>query len=188
MFVAASTDVEEEDASEIVGPDAGLSLVPGAGAKAGESARTLAPADLRHPLFLGLGTTAGGLGLVKFTRPAVLKAACETLARFTTGETALADCAPGDGHVVFLAADLDGRTNDFPRRALFVPFVHEAVRYLAGARSRVSERLVGSGVSGAAKPGIVTLNAPAGAAGASGAAGADGKPDRKSTRLNSSHT
>lgn len=169
VFIAAGLDVAEEDAAEVVGGDAKLSLVPSQGGRAAEANRTFAPTDLRHPLFQGLGTTAGGLGLVKFQRVSVLKASgCDVLARFTTGEAAIIDCGPGDGRVLFLASDLDGRANDFPRRALFVPFVHESVRYLAGARSRSSEQLVGSGATAASKPGIVTVNrtvAPAGPGG-----------------------
>jgi hypothetical protein len=162
VFIAAGPDVAEEDAANVVGSEAGLSLVPGQGGKEADAARTFAPADLRHPLFQGLGTAAGGLGLVKFQRVSVLKTTgCDLLARFTTGEAAIVDCGPGEGRVLLLTSDLNGRTNDFPRRALFVPFIHESVRYLAGIRSRPLERLVGSGGSPASKPGIVTVRAGA---------------------------
>ena len=80
-------------------------------------------------------------------------AGCQTLARFTTGETALLDCPSGEGRALVLASDLDNRWNDFPLHATFVPFLHEAVRYLASARahaSRVSgRRRAGRGPAGA---------------------------------------
>jgi len=90
---------------------------------------------------------------------------CQLLARFTTGEAALIDCPAGEGRALVLASDLNNRWNDFPLHATFVPFLNEAVRYLAGARPRVGEYFVGDTPAGLpATPGIVTLppepNAP----------------------------
>ena len=50
--------------------------------------RALAPADVRHPVFQAFGAAAT-LGLVKFqaSRRRVRRRGCQTLARFTTGET-----------------------------------------------------------------------------------------------------
>jgi hypothetical protein len=126
--------------------------------------RSLAPADVRHPVFQRFGAGASSLGLVQFHRVASVRApACSTLARFTTGETALADCVLGEGRVLVLASDLDNRWNDFPLHATFVPFVHEAVRYLAGSHLRSSEYLVDNVPSGVApRPGIARAPANGG--------------------------
>jgi hypothetical protein len=82
---------------------------------------------------------------------------CQPLARFTGGETALLDCSQGAGRALFLASDLDGKWNDFPRHASFVPFLHEAVRYLAGPRPRAGEYLIGNAPADVPpSPGVVT--------------------------------
>ena len=57
-----------------------------------------------------------------------------------------------------LASDLDNRWNDFPLHATFVPFVHEAVRYLASGRSHDGHYLVGDVTPGLPQtPGFATL-------------------------------
>ena len=84
--------------------------------------------------------------------------ACQTLARFTTGDAALIECPAGDGRALVLASDLSNRWNDFPVHATFVPFVHEVVRYLASARSQSSEYLVADVPAGAPRtPGVFPL-------------------------------
>jgi hypothetical protein len=47
-----------------------------------------------------------------------------------------------------IASDLDNRWNDFPLHASFVPFMHEAVRYVSGARTHASEYVVGDAPPG----------------------------------------
>jgi hypothetical protein len=124
-------------------------------------ARTLTPADARHPVLRKLGAAGSTLGLVAFQRVANVEGAgCQVLARFTTGESALVDCATGGGHALVFASDLNHAWNDFPRHATFVPFLHEVVAYLAGGRARVGEYLIGGVPPGVEpKPGIVTLPA-----------------------------
>jgi hypothetical protein len=101
------------------------------------------------------------LGLVKFTRVAAIRGTgCQTLARFTTGETALIECTPGEGRALVIASDLDNGWNDFPRHATFVPFLHEAVRYVSRGRARAGEYLISETPPGVpATPGIQTLPA-----------------------------
>jgi hypothetical protein len=87
--------------------------------------------------------------------------ACQTLAKFTSGDDAIIDCSAGEGHAVVVASDLNGRWNDFPLRATFVPFVHEAVRYLSSSAGLAAEYVVGDVPPGVAPvPGVV--DAPAG--------------------------
>jgi hypothetical protein len=62
--------------------------------------------------------------------------------------------------VLIFASDLNDQWNDFPRQPAFVPFVHEALRYLSSSRPVRSEYLVGDlpGASGS-KAGVVELPA-----------------------------
>jgi len=93
--------------------------------------------------------------------------ACQTLARFTTGDAALIECPAGEGRALVLASDVGNRWNDFPLHATFVPLVHEIVRYLASARAQASEYLVGDAPTGAPRtPGVVTLTDAANPSGA----------------------
>ena len=127
---------------------------------------SLAPADIRHPIFQPFGPAAASLGLVRFERAAAISAAgCQTLAKFTSGDAAVIDCGIGEGHALVVSSDLNNRWNDFPLHASFLPFMHETVRYLSSARAQATEYLVGEAPAGASPvPGIVTL----GVAGAPG--------------------
>lgn len=162
VLVAASREVDGDVVGDALG---GISVLTNAAAPQarapGEQIRTFAPSDLRHPLFQPFGAGAGTLGLVKFTRIATIRGAdCQTLARFTTGEAALVECTPGEGRALVMASDLDNRWNDFPLHATFVPFLHEAVRYVSGGRARAGAYLIGETPPGVpATPGIQMLPA-----------------------------
>jgi hypothetical protein len=162
VLLAAGPDVDADVAAGALGGV--LSLIMPARSDR-ERERTLAPADVRHPVFQAFGPGATTLGLVKFRRVAAMRGdGCQALARFTTGEPALVECAAGDGRVLAIASDLNNGWNDFPLHPTFVPFVHEAVRYLSGGRFRAGEYLVADVPAGVpARPGFVTL--PGGQAG-----------------------
>ena len=100
-----------------------------------------------------------GLGLATFRRIGRIDvSACHLLARFSTGEPAIVDCAHGRGRLVAIASDLDNAWNDFPLHASFVPFIHEVVRYLGGARPRRGDYLVADVPAGVpAVPGFASL-------------------------------
>lgn len=157
LFVAAGPDVDGDVASDVIGGASALRIVSDGGVK--PAARTLAPADGRHPVFQPFVGTAATLGLVTFQNAARISGAgCQTLARFTTSEAAMIECPAGEGRALVLASDLDNRWNDFPRRATFVPFLHEVVRYLASARPRPAEYLVGEAPAGVRRvPGVTTV-------------------------------
>jgi Aerotolerance regulator N-terminal/von Willebrand factor type A domain len=164
LLIAAGPDVDGDVARDLLGTETPLTIVTASDAK--PETRAFAPADVRHPIFERFGGSTSTLGLVRFQQVArVAGSGCQPLARFTSGEAALIDCPAGEGRALVLASDLNNRWNDFALHATFVPFLHEAVRYLAGARPHVGEYLVGETPAGLPpKPGIVTLppepNAP----------------------------
>ena len=55
----------------------------------------------------------------------------KVLARFDDGAPALVERVMGSGRVVTFASTMDASWNDFPRTHLFLPLLHETVRYLA---------------------------------------------------------
>jgi len=140
LLLAAGPDVDGDVATDVLGPGTSLRIVTGAKPEP----RTLAPADLRHPIFRPFSGGTATLGLVRVQNAARIDATgCHTLARFTTGGNAALECAAGDGRAIVLASDLDNRWNDFPLHASFVPFLHETVRYLASTRAHASDYVVG---------------------------------------------
>lgn len=162
VLVAAGPDVDGEVAADALGGLFTLADPPISDARrqTGEG-RGFAPVDPRHPIFQAFGGSSAALGLATFERIAVARGdSCQPLARFTTGETALLDCTPGAGRALVLASDLNRQWNDFPRHTTFVPFLLEAVGYLAGPRPRAAEYLIGQTPPGVAQqPGIVMLPA-----------------------------
>ena len=163
LLVAAGPDVDGDVAADVLGTSARLRMAaPAEQGRPGQ--QSLAPADIRHPIFQPFGPAAGSLGLVRFSRAATIVAAgCQTLATFTSGEPAAIDCAIGRGRAIVIASDLNNHWNDFPLHATFVPFLHEAIRYLSSARSRAGEYVVSEVPAGVPPaPGIVTIGDAAG--------------------------
>ena len=170
VLIAAGPDVDGDVVGDALGAGSALRIVTSREGK--PEPRALAPADVRHPIFQTFRTNAATLGLVKFYNVARIGGSgCQTLARFTTSEAALLDCAAGDGRALVIASDLNNRGNDFPLHATFVPFLHEAVRYLTSARPPAGDYLVGDVPPGVPPtPGIATLPEPPD--------GASGRPRR----------
>ncbi len=162
VLLTAGADVDGEIGSEALGER--LSIVMPSTTQRDMQVLSLAPSDVRHPVFRGFGAGRSALGLVQFDRVTVIRAAgCQTLARFTSGDAALVDCAPGSGRALILASDLDNRWNDFPLHSMFVPFVHEVTRYLSGGRPVTSEYLVDAVPAGVAPaPGVAPVKGATG--------------------------
>jgi len=57
------------------------------------------------------------------------------LANLSTGDPLLLESRCGDGFVLVMTSSLDRSWNDLPTRSDFVPFLHEAVFYVASSRS-----------------------------------------------------
>jgi hypothetical protein len=157
ILVAASPDLDGSIVADVLGAGSTLNIVTADGGTR-PGPRALAPTDVRHPVFQPFAGNAASLGFVTFqTAARVGGSACQTLARFTTGDTALVECPSGDGRALVLASDLNNRWNDFPLHATFVPFLHEVVRYLASTRAHASEYFVGDAPSGVRRPGLASI-------------------------------
>ena len=137
----------------------GVAVAGGAGRTRSSPGTTFAPADARHPVFRPFGAMTPALGRVRFDRHLVLTPSdrAAVLARFSDGDPALVEFAVGKGRVLVFASDLSGAWNDFPLQPVFVPFVHELVRYLAPTITQPSAYLVGEVPQDIeATPGIVS--------------------------------
>jgi len=157
LFIAAGSDVDGDVVADVLGSGSTLRIAAPTATK--PAARALAPADVRHPVFKAFSGNAATLGLVKFQNATKIGGSgCQTLARFTTGDTAFIECPAGDGRALVLAGDLDNKWSDFPLHATFVPFLHEIVRYLASARAHASDYVVADAPAGVKKaPGVATI-------------------------------
>jgi Aerotolerance regulator N-terminal/von Willebrand factor type A domain len=163
LLVAAGPEVDGAIVADVLGAGAMLQITSESPAA---TPWTIAPADLRHPIFQAFGAEVASLGLVSVRTAARINGRrCQPLAKFTSGDAAVLDCAAGDGHAVVVASDLNHQWNDFPLRASFVPFIHETVRYLSRSNVRGSEYLVGDRPAGVPPiPGVVNVPSSRGAA------------------------
>lgn len=120
------------------------------------------PDDARHPVFRPFGG-AGTLGNVTFTRAALIEAPASAvvIARYTDGTPALVEERTSGGRVLVFGSDLNHSWNNFPLQPGFLPFVHEALRYLASPHSSRTDYLVGElGGAEGATPGVVSVGTP----------------------------
>ena len=128
LVLVAGPGVDPSLVSDLLGPSVEL------GMSSPEDAvdRRLAVADPRHPIFRPFGDDASALSVARFTSTARLALpSAEALARFDDGDPALLEYTDAPGRVLVFGSDLNDAWNDFPRRAGYVPFVHEALRYAA---------------------------------------------------------
>lgn len=100
----------------------------------GAGGSTLGFLDYSHPIFDEFKDPRNG----NFSNSRFLKYRALTpgptdriLARFDDGGVAMAERAVGVGRVIAWTSPLDDTWNDFPKQGLFVPVLHEAMRYLA---------------------------------------------------------
>ncbi len=116
------------------------------------------PSNLRHPIMRGLGSLSGMLSRARFSRTLALDPGdAAVLARFDDGTPALVEHRAGAGRVMIFASGLGTAWSDLPRHAVFVPFLHEMVGYLAASPAATREFTSGDGPAGADGPGVATL-------------------------------
>jgi hypothetical protein len=158
MLIAAGPDVDAEVIAGVFGAGARVQIAA-APANNRDRGLSLAPADIRHPIFQPFGPSAASLALVTFRQATQIGGpGCQTLAKFTSGNAAVIDCAASQGRAIVVASDLNNQWNDFPLHATFVPFLHETVRYLSNAGARAGEYLVAEVPAGVPQaPGIVSI-------------------------------
>ena len=137
LLIALGPRLDPALVAEFLGTD------PAPAPHGGDGALTWSVTATRHPLFAAFDGLAGVLGQVRFRQAMRVGGADgRVLAAFSDGAPALVERTAGRGRVLVFASDLNNEWNDFPRQSTFVPFVHEAVRYLGGRRRPVRELLV----------------------------------------------
>jgi hypothetical protein len=156
LLAAAAPDVDPETLAALL-EWPGLKPDPRVGAPV-----VLAATDLRHPVLRAFGPLAANLAQATFDTVWRIPAeGWETVARFTDGTPALLERREGEGRVLLFASDVDRQWNDFPLQASFVPFVVEAVRYVAAPQVDRREFLVARPPAGAAPvPGLYAVGDP----------------------------
>jgi hypothetical protein len=95
---------------------------------------TLGFLDHSHPIFDEFKDPRNGnFSNVRFYKYRGLTAAAtdHVLARFDDGAAAMVERSVGSGRVIAFTSTLDRSWNDFPTKHLFLPLLHETVRYLA---------------------------------------------------------
>jgi hypothetical protein len=136
VFVMGDNGVGEWDG---VLPDVGRRVDRGA-----EGGTTLGFVDMGHPVFEPFSTPRSG----DFTAARVfqyrpISGGERVLARFGDGGTALSEQKVGKGRVLVWASSLDSGWNDLALQPVFLPFVHQLVKYAAGYAPAAPWRTVG---------------------------------------------
>jgi hypothetical protein len=96
-----------------------------------------------HPVFeIFRGPRAGDFTGARFFRARDLQVPdtdeAQVLARFDDGSVALAEKRVGEGRVLVWTSTMDAFWNDLAQKPVFLPFVHQLVRYASGRSEAVS--------------------------------------------------
>ena len=120
-------------------PASAPDLLPGSFAapadRTGSRGSALGYIDYSHPVFELFATPrSGDLSSARFFRyrPFTVSNPESVRARFDDGSVALAERSVGRGKVLAWASTLDSFWNDLALKPVFLPFVHQVVRHLAG--------------------------------------------------------
>jgi hypothetical protein len=159
---------------------AGAGLAPGAaggdGSEPGARVARIASLDRTHPALDAFSEPrSGDFGTARFFRHRKLRsdAQDQILARFDDGDPALIERRVGQGRVLVWTSTFDTYWNDFALQPVFLPFVHQITRSLAGFRPPAVSQTVGDvvdlqtipelGLAGGGN-GVLTATAPNGQA------------------------
>ncbi len=123
----------------------------------------IADMDRRHPVLLPLDTEWG----VRFEGYWNVEAQAEAdvLMQFDNGSPALLERVVGQGRVMLVASALDTEWNNLPLQGLYLPFIHESLRYLAQATTKERAYRIGDIIdltSAVAEDAVVTVVSAAG--------------------------
>jgi len=99
--------------------------------------------DYDHPVFeIFRGPRTGDFTGARFFRTRDLLVSdpetSRVLARYDDGAVALAEKRVGEGRVLVWTSTLDAFWNDLARRPVFLPFIHQLMRYVSGRVERVT--------------------------------------------------
>ena len=138
LLVTAGPSVEPALVADLLGGGLSMTLTPAMtidGPSDGSGNR-FSVTDSRHPVFQSFTGLVGTLAQIRVWEALRVTETERTrvLARFDDGAAALVEYEIRGGRAITFASDLNNEWNDFPRQPIFVPFVHELLRYLAGTR------------------------------------------------------
>ncbi len=157
LLLTAGDNIDVKEYEERMGPllpqnlSGSVDLVHGArgGERSGRALR-LAKLELDHPIFSVFPADSPGLREAGFSRIVLLGPTTDVtsrrvLARYDNGTAALVQAEVGKGRLLLYTSTIDRDWNDLPIHPGFVPFVQQAVRYLAqmSSQGRPRELLVG---------------------------------------------
>jgi hypothetical protein len=112
-----------------------LSNAPPPVERRGSVGTTLGYIDTGHPVFETFaGPRRGDFGAARVFRyrPIAAESFPRVIARYGDGGVALAERGVGEGRVLVFTSTLDGGWNDLALQPVFLPFVHQLVKYAAG--------------------------------------------------------
>jgi hypothetical protein len=95
---------------------------------------TLGYLDYSHPIFEAFKDPRNGsFADIRFLRYRTLAPAPtdHVLARYDDGAAAMVERRVGSGRVIAFTSTIDGDWNDYPKHGMFVPIIHETMKYLA---------------------------------------------------------
>ncbi|MDP1933165.1 MAG: BatA domain-containing protein [Gammaproteobacteria bacterium] len=123
----------------------------------------IADMDRRHPVLLPLGSDWG----VRFDGYWAVSAQeeADVLMQFDNSSPALLERSAGQGRVMLFASSLDTEWNNLPLQGLYLPFIHESLRYLAQASGKDRAYRIGDVIdlsSAAAEDATLTVTSPSG--------------------------
>ncbi len=110
-------------------------------ARTGQRFQTVGQVDPSHP---SLRQSARWEGVKFYYAVEVDPAGARVVARLSDQTPLLLEKKEGEGRMLLLTSGLDNLTNDFPLHPIFVSFVEQTARYLAGMENRGGPRMVGS--------------------------------------------
>jgi hypothetical protein len=104
--------------------------------------------DYDHPVFeIFRGPRTGDFSGARFFRSRDLQVAdselSQVLAKFDDGSVALAEKKVGDGRVLVWTSTMDSFWNDLARQPVFLPFIHQLVKYASGKTETVQSFTAG---------------------------------------------
>ena len=112
--------------------------------------KVIASVDYRHPIFVPFSNpNHGDFGKGRFYRffQTAATADATAIASFDDGNPALLEKVYGNGRVLCFTSTIDREWNDLPIHGVFLPFLHESIKYLALKQAgKVPDYRVGDGL------------------------------------------